>query len=150
RIAVSAWDVEDGLLFTAEEEGATLAVDPDGVVEMDDVHRRHLAVEVLEIGTHAHDVAVDRRLLVLRNRDQLNRVLPRKDLDRRRPEMQMLDAGLVRPCPGHRRLATTGGGTRGRRENNEHADSSEQRGGHAGRVCKATGASAFALDQRPI
>src|SRR5262249_29517559 len=103
RIAVSAWDGEDGLFFAAAEEEAALAVAPDGVVEMDDVHRRHLAVDVVEIGTHAHDVAVDRRLLVLRDRDQLDRVLPRQDPDRRRLEVEMLDAGLVRPRPRRRR-----------------------------------------------
>ena len=72
RVAVATRNVKDGLLLAAEEERTFLVVAPDSVVQVDDVHRRHLAVEVLQIRSHADDVAVDGRLLVLRDRNQLD------------------------------------------------------------------------------
>src|SRR5262249_11091293 len=132
RIAVSPRDMEDSLLLAGEEERPALAVDPYAMVQMDDVHRRPRAVEVLQVRLHAHDVAVNRRLLVLSDRHHLHRVLPREDLDWCRPEMEMLDAGLVRPRPRLRRAPRTGRSTRGCGNNNRDADRNDQRDREAG------------------
>src|SRR5262249_20935151 len=58
---------------------------------------------------------------------------------------------LVRPRRGQRQVAVTGGGTRGGRENEGHADCGEQRGGDAGRAREVTIVlNAGANDRRPM
>jgi hypothetical protein len=87
----------------ARLHGARQAVgEPHAVMQVDDVDaRRAAAVGVLEVGLEADDPAVHRRAPVVDG--ELDRVLPRADVQRPEAVVQVLDAGGLRVGRGRGR-----------------------------------------------
>ena len=128
--AVAVRRVEDRLLLARREQRPEVR-DPDGVVEVDDVHARDRPVLVREVGLEARDVPGDVRLELVAL--ELDRVLPRRDLDRPELVVDALHAGLGARLDGRLRRRADGRGGRCGHGGEErcHGEQRHDQSGHA-------------------